>query len=97
MALTANQFTTEISDTTSTGLLLAGNLQFNAAWWQVRNDGTLPIRLTLASTEASTGGHKVRAGETRVFETGATSKYALSTTSSSTADHRRVGVLALGG
>ena len=96
MALTLDQFSTEISNTTSTGLLLSGNLAFNAAYWRVDNGGTLPVRFTLTSTAASTDGYEVKAGESREFY-GVTSKYALSTTSTSTADHRRVRVVALAG
>lgn len=96
MPLWLGQFSTEISNTTSTGLLLSGNIPFDAPYWRVDNGGTLPVRLTLASTAASTNGYEVKAGESREFY-GATSKYALSTTSSSTADHRRARVLALAG
>lgn len=98
MALTLNQFSTELSNTTSTGLLLSGNLTFDAAYWRIDNDGTVPVRLTLASTGATTGGYEIRAGESRVFDlSSSTSKFALSTTSSSTEDQRRVRVMALGG
>lgn len=96
MALTANQFSTEISNTTSTGLLLAGNLAFNAGLWTVVNDGTVPVRFSLTSTVADTGGHEVQAGETRAFAV-MSSKFSLTTSSSSTADHRRVRVVAVGG
>ena len=96
MALTLDQFSTEISNTTSTGLLLAGNLAFTANRWEVDNGGTIPLRLTLASTTPSTDGYEVKPGESRAF-VGATSKFALSTTSSSTEDHRRARVLALAG
>lgn len=95
--LVADQFTTEIADTTSTGLLLAGNLAFNATYVRVDNRGSLPLRLTLTSTVASTGGHEVRAGESREFRAAQTSKFALSTTSTSTADHRIARVTALAG
>lgn len=96
MALAASQFSTEISNTTSTGLLLSGNIAFDAGLWTVSNDGSLPVRLTLTSTSASTGGYEIQAGETRAFAV-TSSKFALSTTSSSTADHRRVRVVAVGG
>lgn len=96
MALTASQFSTEISNTTSTGLLLSGNLTFNAGLWKVSNDGTVPVRLTLTSTTASTGGYEIQAGEARDFAV-TSSKFALSTTSSSTGDHRRVRLVAVGG
>ena len=95
MALTASQFSTEISNTTSTGLMLSGNLAFDANVWKVSNDGTIPLRLTLGSTSASTGGYEVQAGETREFAV-LSSKFALSTTSTSTADHRRARVVAMG-
>ena len=96
MALTASQFSTELSNTTSTGLLLSGNLGFDAGEWRVSNDGTVPVRLTLTSTSASTDGYEIKAGETRTFAV-TSSKFALSTTSSSTADHRRARVVAVGG
>ena len=94
--LTADQFSTEIENTTSTGLLLAGNLGFDAVRWTVVNAGTVPVRLTLTSTSASTDGPEIRPGEAPVFMV-SSSKYALSTTSTSTADHRRARVTALGG
>lgn len=97
MALLANQFSTEISNTTSTGIMLGGLVPFTAGLWRVENDGTVPCRLTLASTSPSTDGYEVKAGESRDFALpGATNRFALSTTSSSTEDHRRVRVLAMG-
>ena len=96
MALTASQFSTEISNTTSTGLLLSGNLAFDAGLWKISNDGSVPVRLTLTSTSPSTDGYEIQAGESREFAV-LSSKYALSTTSSSTADHRRVRVIAARG
>ena len=96
MALSLNQFSTELSNTTSTGLILSGNIGINANYWRVDNDGTLPLRLTLASTVESSSGYEIKAGESKEFYM-VTSKYALFTSSSSTEDHRRVRVFAMAG
>ena len=96
MPLAVNQFSTELSSTTSTGLLLSGALAFTAAYWRVDNGGTLPVRVTLQSTTASTDGYEIKAGESREFWA-PTSKFAVMTTSSSTEDHRRVRVVAMTG
>ena len=99
MALAAEQFSTEISGTTSTGILLAGNLLFNATSWRVRNFGTVPVRFSLESTTPTTGDYEIGPGITEQFLVPPTAKFGVLTTSTSTdgLDHRRVQVLAVGG
>lgn len=100
MLLAPNQFSTELSNATSTGTLLGGSLTFSASYWRVKNDGTVPVRFTLNSTSPSTNDYEIRPGSLEEFQNvPASSKFGLMTTSTSTslADHRRVAVLALGG
>ncbi|MDO8700638.1 MAG: hypothetical protein Q7J56_03200, partial [Deltaproteobacteria bacterium] len=85
MSLTLDQHSTDLSNTTSTGLLLAGNLAFSAVYWRVDNDGTVPVRFSLRSTGGDSGGYEVKAGESREFQApGGTNKFSLTTSSSST-------------
>ena len=99
MALFANQYRTEVVDTTSTGAFLQASPGFDASYVRVANDGTVPIRATFNSTVASTADAEIRAGEVLEWRGGPTSKLGLLTTSTSTdgLDHRRVRILALGG
>ena len=99
MALTANQYRTELSGTTSTGSLLSVDFGFDASYVRVANDGTAPLRVTFASSVATTADAELRPGEAVAWRSGPTHVLGLLTTSSSTdgTDHRRARVLALGG
>jgi len=98
MPLTANQYRTELSGTTSTGSLLSVDFGFDAGYVRVANDGTVPLRVTFASSVATTADAEVKPGEF-VEHRIATHVLGLLTTSTSTdgTDHRRARVLALGG
>ena len=99
MALIANEHVAQHEGTTSTGTLLWDTLNFNASYWRVINRGTLPLYLCLTTTAASTGDHRLAAGESQEFSTPQSNKYSVGTTSTSTdgLDHRRARVYALGG
>ena len=100
MAQTANQYSTEASSTTSTGLLLSANFGFNASYVRIVNRGTLPLRWTVNSTAATTNDGDLRAGEQTEWRGGGqTSRVGVMSTSTSTSgvDMRRVHVHASGG
>ena len=99
MILTANQYRTELAGTTSTGSLLSADFGFTASYVRIANGGTVPLRVTLASSVASTGDLELVSGEVLESQTIATHVLGLMTTSTSTdgTDHRRARVLALGG
>lgn len=98
MALTANQYTTDMAGTTSTGSLLSVNFGFDANYVRIANVGTLPLRVTFRSTTATTDDGEVIAGGVIEWR-GTTYRCGVLTTSTSTdgADLRRVRVLATGG
>lgn len=98
MLLTGDQYRSQFSGTTSTGSLLSASLDRSYAHITVWNDGTLPLRVTVASTVASTSDHELRPGEALVIRDTPTSKFGVMTTSTSTesADHRRFRVLGTG-
>ena len=96
--LLANQYRTALDGTTSTGSLLSADFGFDAAYVRVANDGVVPLRVTFASSVATTADAEIRPGEV-VEHRIATHLMGLLTTSSSTdgTDFRRARVLALGG
>ena len=100
MAQTANQYSTQIEGTTSTGSLLSVNFGFDASYVRVSNVGTVPLRVTFKSTSATTDDGEVKAGETTEWSGGGqTYRCGVMTTSTSTdgVDLRRVRLLATGG
>ena len=100
MAQTANQYSTEVSQTTSTGSLLSVNFGFDASYVRIANRGAAPLRYTLTSTVATTGDGDLRAGEVVEWrDGGATYRLGVMSTSTSTdgVDTRRVHIYATGG
>ena len=97
--LTANQYVADVSGTTSTGVLLAAALTFNANYLRIVNTGTVALRAVFNSSAATTAGYLIPAGEDREFYTPLTARFSLLTTSTSTdgTDWRQARVLALGG
>ena len=97
--LTSNQYRTEISSTTSTGSLLSADFGFNATYVRVFNDGSVPLRMTMASSMATTADEELRPGEVVEAKPIQTHVLGLLTTSTSTdgTDWRKARVLALGG
>ena len=98
MALVANQYTTDHVSTTSTGRILSVNFGFNAAYVRIANRGTLPLRVSLQSSAASTDDDELRSGEIVEYRMTATHVCGVFTTSTSTDgyDRRDVTLTALG-
>ena len=96
--LLASQYTADISGTTTTGVLLAAALSFDANYVRIVNTGTIGLRATFNSTAASTGDYAIPAGTDRELYL-LTAKFSIMTTSTSTdgSDWRQARVLALGG
>ena len=99
MALTANEYKTELSGTTTTGSLISADFGFDANYVRVANDGVVPVHVTFASSVATTAHATLKGGEVVEWRLAATHVLGITTTSSSTdgTDHRQVRVLALGG
>ena len=96
---TANQYETEVHNTTSTGAVLSADLGFDASYVRLVNAGTLPLRYTVQTSVASTSDAELEAGEVIEVRGMVTSRLGLMTTSTSTdlADRRRVRIVATGG
>ncbi|HAM41880.1 MAG TPA: hypothetical protein DCP69_11270 [Candidatus Omnitrophica bacterium] len=101
MSVTANQYRShpDFSGTTSTGSLLSADFGFDASYIRVSNNGTVPLRVTLTSSVATTADAELPPGEILVMDRVPTHVLGLMTTSTATglADFRRARVLALGG
>lgn len=101
MSLITNQYRSApaINGSTSTGPLLSADFGFDASYVRVENTGTVPLRVTLASTVATTADAELGSGAVMEVHEIQTHVLGLTTTSSSTdtTDFKRALVLALGG
>ena len=100
MTLVANEYRNhpDITGATST-VLLSADFGFHASYVRVVNSGTVPLRVTLTSSVATTADAELATGTTLRVEGVPTHVLGLWTTSTSTqaTDYRRARVLALGG
>ena len=99
--LTANQYRShpDFGGTTSTGSLLSVDFGWSMSYIRVANNGTVPLRVTLTSSVATTADAELASGEVLETRDIPTHVLGLMTTSTSTeaTDFRRARVLALGG
>lgn len=100
MSLIANQYRShpDITGTTST-VLLSADFGFDAGYVRVDNNGSVPLRVTLTSSVATTADAELATGAVLEVRGVPTHVLGLWTTSTSTeaTDYRRARVLALGG
>ena len=85
------QFSTEVVISTSDGLGKIGiDFGFDANQIIVLNDKASPVYMSLNSTSGSTGGHQIKAGESRSFSQMLLGRMSFASTSTSSGDVVRV-------